>query len=76
MWEEANNEFTAMARVTGFPAAIGAKMIGTGKIDLRGIRAPEECFVGENYQFLLNELSACDINIAEDIQTIEVERVE
>lgn len=75
MWEEANDEFTAMARVTGFPAAIGAKMIGTGKINLRGIRAPEECFIGENYQFLLDELSACDIRIAEDIQTIEAERM-
>ena len=75
MWEEANDEFTAMARVTGFPAAIGAIMIGTGRINLRGIRAPEECFDGENYQFLLDELSTCDINIAEDIQTIEAERM-
>ncbi|MFN2304449.1 MAG: saccharopine dehydrogenase family protein, partial [Anaerolineales bacterium] len=72
MWEQANNEFTAMARVTGFPAAIGAKMIGTGRIDLRGIRAPEECFGGENYQFLLDELSTCDIKIAEDIHNIEI----
>ena len=77
MWEEANDEFTAMARVTGFPAAIGAKMIGTGRINLRGIRAPEECFIGENYQFLLDELDACDISIAEDIHTIEAyERME
>ena len=70
MWEEANDEFTAMARVTGFPAAIGAKMIGIGKFDLSGIRAPEECFTGENYQFLLDELDACDIKIAEDVRTI------
>lgn len=70
MWEEASDEFTAMARVTGFPAAIGAKMIGLGKIDPRGIRAPEECFDGDNYQFLLNELDACDIKIAEDVQDI------
>lgn len=77
MWEEANDEFSAMARVTGFPAAIGAKMIGTDRINLRGIRAPEECFIGGNYQFLLDELSACDISIAEDIHTIEAyERME
>jgi saccharopine dehydrogenase-like NADP-dependent oxidoreductase len=67
MWEEANEDFTAMARVTGFPAAIGAKMIGAGQIDLRGIRAPEECFTGKNYQALLAELEACDIQIAEEI---------
>jgi saccharopine dehydrogenase-like NADP-dependent oxidoreductase len=68
MWEEANAEFSAMARVTGFPAAIGAKMIGTGKIALRGIRAPEECFIGDNYQDFLNELKACDIHVAEDLE--------
>jgi saccharopine dehydrogenase-like NADP-dependent oxidoreductase len=71
MWEEANDEFSAMARVTGFPAAIAAKMIGTGRLTQRGIRAPEECFVGDNYQFLLDELEACDIQIAEVIQPIE-----
>ena len=67
MWEEANAEFSAMARVTGFPAAIGAKMIGAGKIALRGIRAPEECFIGDTYQDFLDELKACDIHIAEDM---------
>jgi len=77
MWEEANDEFTAMARVTGFPAAIGAKMIGAGRINLTGIRAPEECFIGENYQFLIDELSEYDINISEEIHTIETyERTE
>ncbi len=70
MWEEANQDFTAMARVTGFPAAIGAKMIGAGAIDLRGIRAPEECFTGKNYQSLLAELETCDIHIAEEIFVI------
>jgi saccharopine dehydrogenase-like NADP-dependent oxidoreductase len=70
MWEKADAEFSAMARVTAFPAAIGAKMVGTGKIDLGGIRAPEECFSGENYQTLLDELSACGIHIAEEVQTI------
>ena len=56
MWEEANNEFSAMARVTSFPAAIGAKLLGMGKIDLTGIRAPEECITGENYTWFLDEL--------------------
>jgi len=31
MWERANDEFSAMARVTNFPAAIGAKLIGMNK---------------------------------------------
>jgi saccharopine dehydrogenase-like NADP-dependent oxidoreductase len=70
MWEKASADFSAMARVTAFPAAIAAKMIGTGKINMRGIRAPEECFIGENYQTILDELNACDIHIAEEVQTI------
>jgi lysine 6-dehydrogenase len=74
MWEEANEAFTAMARVTGFPAAIGAVMIGKGKIDQRGIRTPEECFAGDNYQFLLGALEACDIHIAEDVQAIDTQK--
>ena len=74
MWQEANEAFTAMARVTGFPAAIGAEMIGKGKIDQRGIRAPEECFVGDNYQFLLAALDACGIHIAEDVQAIDPQK--
>jgi saccharopine dehydrogenase-like NADP-dependent oxidoreductase len=51
MWETADHEFSGMARVTSYPAAIGAKLIGLGKVDLKGIRAPEECVLGENYQW-------------------------
>jgi saccharopine dehydrogenase-like NADP-dependent oxidoreductase len=65
MWERANDEFSAMARVTSFPAAIGAKLIGMNKIDLRGIRAPEECILGENYSWFLEELQQKDITIKE-----------
>jgi saccharopine dehydrogenase-like NADP-dependent oxidoreductase len=71
MWEEANAEFSAMARVTGFPAAIGAKMIAAGAFEMRGIRAPEECFTGANYRVLLEALQACDIQIAEEVHNLE-----
>ena len=39
MWEEADmeNGISAMGRVTGFPAAIGAKLIGRGEIKKKGI---------------------------------------
>jgi lysine 6-dehydrogenase len=65
MWEKADHDFSAMARVTSFPAAIGAKLIGLNKIDLRGIRAPEECILGENYSWFLEELQQKDITIKE-----------
>lgn len=65
MWETAEREFSAMARVTSFPAAIGAKLIAFGKIDLKGIRAPEECIRGENYKWFLEELQDKNITIKE-----------
>lgn len=69
MWEKANSEFSAMARVTSFPAAIGAKVVALGKIDLKGIRAPEECILGENYKFFLDELEKKNICIKEKVST-------
>ena len=65
MWEKADHEFSAMARVTSFPAAIGAKLIAFGKTDLKGIRAPEECILGENYKWFLAELEDKNITIKE-----------
>jgi len=38
MWDEAQNGFTGMQRVTGFPAAIGGKLVAGHKIDLTGVR--------------------------------------
>ncbi len=71
MWENADHEFSAMGRVTSFPAAIGAKLVASGKIDLRGVRAPEECIAGENYKWFLEELEKKDICIKEKIKSAE-----
>ena len=71
MWEKADSEFSAMARVTSFPAAIGAKVVASGKIDLKGIRAPEECITGENYKFFLEELEKKNICIKEKFDPSE-----
>lgn len=65
MWDEARDGFTGMQRVTGFPAAIGGKLVAGKKIGLTGVRAPEECVKGENYQFMLDELKLKDICISE-----------
>ena len=66
-WEEAKDGFTGMQRVTGFPAAIGGKLVAGKKINLTGIRAPEECVTGANYQYMLDELTKQDIHIKEKI---------
>ncbi|MGE5465006.1 MAG: saccharopine dehydrogenase C-terminal domain-containing protein [Syntrophothermus sp.] len=65
MWETADPQFSAMARVTSFPAAIGAKLVGLGRVDLKGIRAPEECIHGENYTWFMEELQDRNITIRE-----------
>jgi lysine 6-dehydrogenase len=65
MWEEPDRDFSAMARVTSFPASIGAKLVASGKLDLTGIRAPEECIFGENYRWFLDELKKKNISIKE-----------
>ena len=67
MWEQADKEFSAMARVTSFPAAIGAKLIGMNKIGLKGVLAPEECILGENYTWFLDELKEKNITIKEKV---------
>jgi lysine 6-dehydrogenase len=70
MWEGASDGFSGMARVTSFPAAIGAKMIGGGRFDQRGIRAPEECVVGDNYALFMKELKKVNISISEKIEAV------
>jgi saccharopine dehydrogenase-like NADP-dependent oxidoreductase len=71
MWETADDEFSGMARVTSFPAAIGAKLIALGKVDLKGVRAPEECILGENYHWFLEELADKNITIREKFSPIQ-----
>ena len=67
MWDEAQNGFTGMQRVTAFPAAIGGKLVAGKKINLTGVRAPEECVKGTNYGSMLDELELSDIHIKETV---------
>jgi len=63
MWDEAQGGFTGKQRVTGFPAAIAGKPAASRKINLTGVRAPEECIKGEDYKAMLDELKQSDIHI-------------
>ncbi len=49
---------TAMARTTGFPATIAARMISSGDFTESGVRFPEELFRGPGADHLLQELTA------------------
>ncbi len=68
MWEESDskNEISAMARVTGFPAAISAILIGKGEITKKGIVAPEDGIEGHLYQKFMDELIKRDITVIEE----------
>lgn len=65
MWEQPDKEFSGMARVTAFPAAIGAKLVVSGRVHLKGIRAPEECVQGSDYDWFMQELKKRNITIKE-----------
>lgn len=71
MWEEADTEngISAMGRVTGFPAAIGAKLIARGEIEKRGIAAPEDAIEGRVYQHFMEELTEKNITVLEVTET-------
>jgi len=71
MWEEADieNGVSAMGRATGFPAAIGAKLIGRGEIEKKGIVAPEDAIEGKVYQKFMEELGKKNITILEVPET-------
>jgi lysine 6-dehydrogenase len=67
MWDEADtkNGISSMARVTGFPVAITAKLLAGKKIKEKGIVPPEDCIKGELYTEFMEELRKRNINILE-----------
>jgi lysine 6-dehydrogenase len=71
MWEEADTEcgISAMGRVTGFPAAIGARLVGKGEIEKKGIVAPEDAIEGRVYRNFMEELTRKNITILEVTET-------
>lgn len=73
MWDEADRKagISSMGRVTGFPAAIGAVMIGKGLIKEKGIVPPEDCIYGANYGLFMSELAKRNITIQETVETAD-----
>ena len=67
MWAESDEDMgiSAMARVTGFSAAIGARLLGRGEIDGQGIVAPEDGIKGETYRKFMAELGKRGIEVFE-----------
>jgi len=61
-------QYTAMARTTGFPATIAARMISNGSIIEKGVQFPEQVFWGERYDYLLSALKSYGIQLSHWIE--------
>jgi len=73
MWDEADKAtgISSMARVTGFPCSITARLIAAGEISEKGIVLPEDCIRGELYDTLMAELEKRNITILEEVTEVE-----
>jgi len=67
MWDEPDkkNNISSMMRVTGYPMAITARMIGKGEVKEKGIVAPEDAVTGDLYKRFIDELRKRNIEILE-----------
>jgi lysine 6-dehydrogenase len=67
MWTIADpaNGISAMARVTGFSAAVAARLLGSGEIKEKGIVAPEDAIKNEIYQRFMLDLGKRGIVVVE-----------
>ncbi len=54
-----------MMRVTGYPMAITARLIGKGEIKEKGIVAPEDAMTPDLYKKFVEELKKRNIEILE-----------
>jgi saccharopine dehydrogenase-like NADP-dependent oxidoreductase len=72
LWDEADtvHGVSAMGRVTGYSAAIGAVMLGLGMIAEKGIVAPEDAIYGSNYTYFISELEKRNIRILETVEAL------
>jgi len=61
------NGDSSMSRLVGLPAAIGAKLILTGKIELAGVQIPVR---PEIYEPVLGELEAMGVSFNEKVEVI------
>ncbi len=70
MWDEADtkNGISSMARATGFPVAIAARLLLEGLISEKGIVPPEDCIKGKLYERFMEELRRRNIDILEVIE--------
>jgi lysine 6-dehydrogenase len=60
---------TAMARTTGFPASVAARMISAGDLTEKGVHFPEELFGGSRGDHLLSQLAARSVAVRHNVES-------
>ncbi|UCF77936.1 MAG: saccharopine dehydrogenase NADP-binding domain-containing protein [Candidatus Eiseniibacteriota bacterium] len=70
MWDQADkkNGISSMMRATGYPIAIGAKLLLEGAITEKGIVPPEDAIDGTLYDRFMNDLKARGIEVLEVVE--------
>ncbi len=62
---DSDTKTTAMARTTGYPAAIAARLIANREITERGVIFPEQIFCGKMYNTMISELASRGVHLTE-----------
>ncbi len=77
MWTVADpaNGISAMARVTGFSAALAARLLGNGEIEEKGIVAPEDAIKDEIYQKFMLDLGKRGLVVVETAKEVTEDAV-
>jgi len=60
---DAATQYTAMARTTGFPAVLAARMMANNELHERGVFFPEQLFIGDRFEIMTDELAKKGVTV-------------
>ena len=60
---DTETQYTAMARTTGFPAVLAARMIANDELPERGVWFPEQLFTGDRFERMIDELAKMGVEL-------------
>ncbi len=63
---DSDKNHTAMARTTGFTATCTARMIVQGKLQEKGVRFPEQIFIGSRYEKMIDALAERGVRVTHE----------
>ncbi len=60
--------YTAMARTTGFPAVLAARMIAGDELPEKGVFFPEQLFIGERFECMIERLAQKGVEVQHRVE--------